>query len=97
MRRFLSIFMVLSFVLGAASLSSAETKIGGDVEIDVKTGHVLTVAAGLASKASTNVASVGPDTKIGGDLKLSVKTGHILTVAAGLAARAETNIGSIGK
>ena len=88
--------MVLSLAL-SASFASAETKIGGDVEIDIETGHVLTVAAGLGAKASTNVASVGPDVKIGGDLELDIKTGHILTVAAGLGAQAETNIGSIGK
>lgn len=96
MRRFISIFMVLSLAL-CASFASAETKIGGDVEIDVETGHVLTVAAGLGAKANTNVASVGRNTKIGGDLELDVETGHILTVAAGLSSKANTNIGSIGK
>ena len=96
MRLFTSIFMILSLAL-SASFASAETKIGGDVEIDVETGHVLTVAAGLASKANTNVGSVGRNTKVGGDLELDVETGHILTVAAGLAAKANTNIGSIGK
>ena len=97
MRRFLSIFMVLSMALCAASISSAtDTKVGGSVDIDVKTGHVLTIAAGQNAKASTNVASLAKGAEVKGDFYVDVETGHILTLAAGLGAEADTNIGSIG-
>ena len=87
----------LSIALFSAAAFAADTEIDGDVEIDVQTGHVLTVAAGRNAKAETNVASVGKYVEIDGDFDADVKTGHLLTVGAGQGAEAYTNIGSIGK
>ena len=36
-----------------------DTKIGGDLELDIETGHILTVAAGLGAEAETNIGSIG--------------------------------------
>ena len=93
--RFLA-FLAASALTLAASASFADTKIGGDLEIDVKTGHVVTVANGILSKAETNIGSIMDGTQIKGDAEIDVKTGHVVTVANGILSKAKTNIGTVG-
>ena len=97
MRFITSMLLTLAFALSSSAAFAYDTKVGGDVKIDAKTGHVLTVAAGKDAEANTNVASIAKGTKIGGDFKAKVRTGHILTVAAGKDTEANTNIGSVGQ
>jgi hypothetical protein len=96
MRRFAALFALPVFALALATAGSAETKVGGDLSIDVKTGHVVTVANGLLSKAETNIGSIADGTEIGGDATIKVSTGHVVTVANGLLSSAKTNIGTVG-
>ncbi len=95
MRRFTALF-AFALTLGLAQASLAETKVGGDLDIDVKTGHVVTVSNGILSKASTNIGSIMDGTKVGGDAEIDVKTGHVVTVSKGILSKAETNIGTVG-
>ena len=85
-----------SLLLGLATQSSADTFVGGDVEIDAETGAVVTVSIGSDAKAVTNIGSVLDDTVIGGDVEISVKTKDVITVALGKDARACANIASVG-
>lgn len=92
-----SIFFLLVSAFVFTSAASADTRVYGDVEIDAKTGNVVTVALGANSDASTEIASIGEDTQVRGDVNLKVQTRDVITIAGGRNADARTRIGAIGK
>jgi hypothetical protein len=94
MKRLILFAAAIAMTLSLGTTSFAQSKVGGDVDIKVKTGHVATVAAGLGNKAETSIGSI-EKSKVGGDVNIKVKTGHVATVAAGLGNKAETSIGAI--
>lgn len=97
MRRFVSFFFLSAFCLGLAGSASANTFVRGDVDIDAKTGNVVTVAIGAHSEADTTVASIGENTRLYGDVDIKTQSRDLITIAGGRGADAETRIGSIGK
>ena len=97
MKRFTRILVAaLAINFAMATVGLADTEIGDDVEIDAKTGFVVTVAFDSDAKAVSNIASVLDDTKIGDDFEAEVLTEEVVTLSIGPGTRACTHIGSVG-
>lgn len=85
-----------ALALGLAPSAMAFTLVAGDVETDVETGTVVTVAAGFLAEAETSIGSINDGSIVLGKVETDVETGDVVTVAAGFLADACTSIGSIG-
>ncbi len=83
-------------LLAAAAPALAGTRVGGDLEIDVRTGHVVTVSSGILSKARTDIGNVMEGTRVSGNLKRTVRVGHVVTVSKGIGSKTCTRIGNVG-
>ena len=94
MKRLILFAAASALTLSLGTASFAGSKVGGDVDIKVKTGHVATIAAGMGNKAETSIGSI-ENSKVGGDVNIKVKTGHVATIAADLGNTAKTSIGAI--
>ena len=85
-----------ALALLAAPAAFAGTEIDGDVEIDVETGDVRSVALGADGMAFTSIGTVHDDTEVDGDVEIDVETENVTTFAASRRGRACTAIGSVG-
>ncbi len=91
-KRLLAITFLTLFV--AAGAVSAETFVGGDLQIDVKVGDVTTEAAFLGN-AETDIGTINDGSFIIGRTTITVEVENVTTSAAFLS-NACTSIGSIG-
>jgi len=89
------VLLVSAFALSSAA--SANTDVYGNVDIDARTGNVVTVALGADADASTEIASIGENTQIRGNVDIQVQTRDVVTIAGGRNSEARTRIGAIGR
>ena len=85
-----------ALALLAAPAAFAGTEIDGDVEIDVETGDVISLALGGDAMASTSIGTVHDGSEVDGDVEIDVETGDVVTLSLGRRSLACTAIGSVG-
>ena len=93
--RILAIAASLSPLLGSVAL--ADTAVTGEVEIDVETGEIVSIADGANTLAATNIGSILEGTHVRDDVVINVKTGDVTTGADRPGQRKCTNIGTLAR
>jgi hypothetical protein len=68
--------------------------LGGDANISVQTGNVISAAIGDGNTSEVNVGTV-KGTEIGGDVGINVTAGNIISAAIGSDNTSKVSIGSI--